>query len=57
VRGSKEWMGSRGNLGAILIFAGVVVSEIRLTRKRTERSVREETEENQDVSIDEEMET
>jgi drug/metabolite transporter (DMT)-like permease len=56
VRGSKEWMGSRGNLGAILIFAGVIISEIRLTGRRTDKSLREETEEDQDVSIDEEIE-
>ena len=55
-RGSKEWMGNRGNLGAILIFAGVIISEIRLTRKRSALSGRAEAEEDQDVSIDEEME-
>jgi drug/metabolite transporter (DMT)-like permease len=56
VRGANEWMGKRGNLGAALIFAGVIISEIRLGRRRPGNSVREESEEAQDVSIDEEME-
>jgi drug/metabolite transporter (DMT)-like permease len=55
VRGSKEWMGSRGNLGAALILAGVIISEIRLTRRRRATTSREETEEEQDISIDEEL--
>jgi drug/metabolite transporter (DMT)-like permease len=56
VRGANEWMGRRGNLGAALIFAGVIVSEIRLTRKRREHAGREAAEEeDEDVSIDEEM--
>lgn len=52
VRGANEWMGSRGNFGAALIFAGVIVSEIRLTRRK--RGAAESTEE-EDVSIDEEL--
>jgi drug/metabolite transporter (DMT)-like permease len=32
VRGRGEWMDTRGNLGAALIIAGVIVSELRLTR-------------------------
>jgi drug/metabolite transporter (DMT)-like permease len=55
VRGSGEWMGSRGNAGAALILAGVIISEIRLTRRRGDKTLREEPEENEDVSIDEEM--
>ncbi|MFN2453218.1 MAG: DMT family transporter [Pyrinomonadaceae bacterium] len=34
VRGSQEWAGGRANWGALLILAGVVVSELRLRRKR-----------------------
>ena len=57
VRGSSEWMGRRGNLGAALILAGVIVSEIHLRPRRRDKIGREVTEEeNQDVSIDEEME-
>lgn len=55
VRGSNEWMGRRGNFGAALIFAGVIISEIRLTRRRPDKTGREEAEEEQDISIDEEM--
>ena len=55
VRGANEWMGRRGNLGAALILAGVIVSEIHLTRRRPGKTGREEVEEEQDVSIDEEM--
>jgi drug/metabolite transporter (DMT)-like permease len=55
VRGANEWMGRRGNLGAALIFAGVLISEIRLRRTRRDTLVGAETEEEQDVSIDEEM--
>ncbi len=29
MRGAGEWMGGRGNVGALLIFAGILVSEIR----------------------------
>ena len=32
VRGRSEWMDARGNFGAALIIAGVLVSELRLTR-------------------------
>lgn len=55
LRGSKEWMGSRGNLGALLIFAGVLISEIRLTGRRRGAAASEEAEEEQDISIDEEL--
>jgi drug/metabolite transporter (DMT)-like permease len=55
VRGANEWMGRRGNLGAALIFAGVIVSEIRLKRSRRAQAGRYEMEEDEDVSIDEEM--
>jgi drug/metabolite transporter (DMT)-like permease len=55
VRGSGEWMGSRGNAGAALILAGVIISEIRLTGRRGDKTLRQEPEENEDVSIDEEM--
>ncbi|MBD0370162.1 MAG: DMT family transporter [Pyrinomonadaceae bacterium] len=56
VRGSGEWMSARGNLGAALIFAGVIISEIRLKRRPTDKAAGEETEEEQqDISIDEEM--
>lgn len=56
VRGSNEWMGRRGNFGAALIFAGVIISEIHLGRRRRLKTGRTEPEEEQDVSIDEEME-
>ena len=56
VRGSNEWMGRRGNLGAALIFAGVIISEIHLSRRRRDKAGPETTEEDQDVSIDEEIE-
>jgi drug/metabolite transporter (DMT)-like permease len=55
VRGSNEWMTARGNLGAALILAGVIVSEIRLGLRRRSETELEEAEENQDVSIDEEL--
>ncbi|MCA1557384.1 MAG: DMT family transporter [Acidobacteria bacterium] len=55
VRGANEWMGRRGNLGAALILAGVVISEIRLTGRRRDKLGRAEAEEEQDVSIDEEL--
>lgn len=55
VRGSNEWLTTRGNLGAALILAGVIISEIRLTGRGRARTIDEETEENQDVSIDEEL--
>jgi hypothetical protein len=56
VRGANEWMGSRGNLGAALIFAGVIISEIRLGRRRRAQVGHEDAEEAQeDISIDEEM--
>ena len=55
VRGANEWMGRRGNLGAVLILAGVVISEIRLGRRRRDQSALEESEEEHDISIDEEM--
>ncbi len=55
-RGSNEWMGRRGNLGAALILAGVVISEIHLSgRRRRGKRGRETTEEDQDISIDEEI--
>ena len=54
VRGAGEWMGRRANIGAALILAGVIISEIHLGRGRRARGAPEETEE--DVSIDEEME-
>jgi drug/metabolite transporter (DMT)-like permease len=34
VNGEGEWMGKRGTLGAVLILAGVIISEIRLTERR-----------------------
>jgi len=56
LRGPNEWMGSRGNLGAALIFAGVIISEIHLRRGRTDKAgAQEAEEEEQDVSIDEEL--
>ncbi|HYO90095.1 MAG TPA: DMT family transporter [Pyrinomonadaceae bacterium] len=55
VRGSNEWMTRRGNLGAALILAGVIISEIRLGRRRRDKRGQDEVEENQDVSIDEEL--
>ncbi|MGB8510622.1 MAG: DMT family transporter, partial [Pyrinomonadaceae bacterium] len=34
VRGRGEWPGGRANIGAALILAGVIVSELRLSAKR-----------------------
>lgn len=34
VRGGREWMGARGALGAGLIFLGIIISELRLGRRR-----------------------
>jgi drug/metabolite transporter (DMT)-like permease len=48
VRGSGEWMGGRGTIGAILILCGVIVSEIRLGRSRDKTLAADD----QDVSID-----
>ena len=55
VLGPREWMGRRGNLGALLILAGVIISEIRLGRRRRGKAGREEPEP-EDISIDEEIE-
>lgn len=32
--GAGEWMGTRGNIGAALILAGVIISELHLRRRR-----------------------
>jgi drug/metabolite transporter (DMT)-like permease len=42
LRGSGEWMGGYGNLGALLILAGIVVSEIRWGARRGGREPGEE---------------
>jgi drug/metabolite transporter (DMT)-like permease len=55
VRGANEWMGRRGNFGAALIFAGVIISEIRLGRRPGAKTGSDDAEEEQDVSIDEEI--
>jgi drug/metabolite transporter (DMT)-like permease len=55
VRGSSEWMTARGNTGAALILAGVIISELRLRRKRRDKVLRDEAEDEQDISIDEEL--
>ena len=39
VRGRNEWMGGRGSVGAALIFAGVIVSEIRLSKRERKRLI------------------
>jgi drug/metabolite transporter (DMT)-like permease len=49
VRGRGEWMGGRGTIGAILIFAGVLVSELRL---RDRAAIGEPEQDDQDISID-----
>lgn len=36
LRGSAEWSGGRSTLGAILVVAGVIVSELRWGRRETE---------------------
>lgn len=41
-RGSGEWMGGRANLGALLILAGVIVSEIRWGGRRDDRAASSE---------------
>jgi drug/metabolite transporter (DMT)-like permease len=55
VRGANEWMGRRGNIGAALILVGVIISEIRLTRRGRAKGVQEAEEQDGDVSIDEGM--
>ncbi|MGA9998400.1 MAG: DMT family transporter [Pyrinomonadaceae bacterium] len=57
VRGPNEWMGGRGTIGAPLILAGVIISELRLRPKRDRAgraAVEHEAEEEEDISIDEE---
>lgn len=34
VRGRQEWMGGRGTFGAALVFLGIIVSELRLGKRR-----------------------
>lgn len=36
IRGSAEWSGGRSTLGAVLVVAGVIVSELRWGRRETE---------------------
>jgi drug/metabolite transporter (DMT)-like permease len=36
LRGSAEWSGGRSTLGAILVVAGVIVSELRWGRREVE---------------------
>jgi hypothetical protein len=36
LRGSAEWTGGRATLGAVLILAGVIVSELRWGREERE---------------------
>jgi drug/metabolite transporter (DMT)-like permease len=49
LRGSGQWMGGRGNIGALLILAGVIVSELRwgqrAERKRPGATVGDEQDE------------
>jgi drug/metabolite transporter (DMT)-like permease len=35
LRGSAEWTGPRATLGALLVFAGVIVSELRWGREES----------------------
>jgi drug/metabolite transporter (DMT)-like permease len=37
-RGTGEWMDARGNTGAALILAGLIISELRLTAPRDQRT-------------------
>ena len=54
VRGSKEWMGGRGGVGAALVFLGIIVSELRMGYRRRPRAGAAETEdliEDEDISL------
>ena len=44
LRGSAEWTGSRATLGASLVVAGVIISELRWGRKEEVSSERKESE-------------
>jgi len=54
VRGSSEWLGGRGTLGAALIFTGIVISELRWSERRRKRGAPAAIEEDddEDISID-----
>ena len=49
VRGPEEWMGGRGWAGAGLVFAGIVVSELRWAGRRRAAGAAEETPEEEEV--------
>jgi drug/metabolite transporter (DMT)-like permease len=51
VRGTGEWMGGRASFGAILIFAGVIISELRLGARR-EKMKPEVIDDDQDISLE-----
>lgn len=46
VRGAKEWMGGRATVGAALILAGIIVSELRLGARRERAGI-----EDSDISL------
>jgi drug/metabolite transporter (DMT)-like permease len=52
VRGPKEWMGGRGTIGAALIFAGIIISELRLGHRRKAAHTTG-IDEDQDISLEE----
>jgi drug/metabolite transporter (DMT)-like permease len=52
VRGGKEWMGTRGALGAALVLLGIIVSELRLGERRESAAQGVEAlEEDRDISL------
>ncbi len=52
VRGRGEWIGTRGAIGGLLIFAGLVVSELRWSgRARAEKRAAEEDEDYGDEEV------
>jgi drug/metabolite transporter (DMT)-like permease len=54
VRGAKEWMGGRASVGAVLVFLGILVSELRLGERRERAGVMGEDEtidEDSDISL------
>lgn len=58
-RGRGEWMGGRGTIGAPLILAGVVISELRLRPRRDKAGsavVEADEAEEEDIPLDEERE-
>src|SRR5205085_5267906 len=53
LHGASEWMGGRGTIGAALIFAGIIISELRWSERRRMRGAAVMIEDDDaDISID-----